>query len=618
MAASSNTLGIGKTVKGFFAKSDDGIIAYKSTKTKIAVTVVERGQLESAKSQDVFSQVEGNPQIIQLTPEGTLVNKGDLVCELDSAALQDSLTTQKIATRKAEAEHKQALLTLEVAKISVQEYEKGTYPSDIQTADGELALANSDLARAKDRKDWADRMLKQQLLSESQHLADVFALQKAEFTLKQATTKRMVLEKYTRDKELTELNANVEKAKSDTLAKEQTYALEKSKEDKLVTQIVKCKLVAPTDGLVVYANDQNNFRGGQQGPMIELGSTVRERQKIFSIPDITHMRVNVKVHESMIDNVKRDLPGKIKVESFADKELHGKVTNVNTMPDATNMFSSGINVYTTHVSIEESLSGLRPGMSAEVTILVTQIDDVVAVPVQAILQFKGKDHVFVLTPNGAVKRPVMVGLTNDKLIEIKKGLEPGENVALNPGALMSEDEKREAFAVSVRPTATQAWSGSDVVQTKDGPVAKGKGEAGDAAKSKGDPSKGDPSKGDPSKGAAGKGGFGKGAGGKGAAGKGGRGGGMMTPEAREAFMKLSPEEQRQQLIDRGMPEDRVDQILERMKSGGGGGGGGGFGGPGGGGGGFGGPGGGGPGGGGGRRGGAGGPGGGGPGGGSDQ
>jgi multidrug efflux pump subunit AcrA (membrane-fusion protein) len=591
MAASSSGLGLAKQVKGLFASAETGIISYTAIKTSIAVVVTERGQLESASSKDVFSKVEGTPQIIFIEPEGSTVKKDQLVVELDSAALQDNLTTQKIATRKAEAEYKQAKLTLEVSQISVQEYEKGTYPSDIQTADGELALAKSDLERAKDRKEWADRMLLQKLLSESQHLADVFALQKAEFTLKQATTKREVLEKYTYNKEMTELKANVKKAESDTLAKEQTYELEKSKEDKLVTQIKNCKLYAPIDGLVVYANEQNQFRGGQQGPQIELGASIRERQKIFSIPDITRMRVNAKVHESMIDQVRPDLPAKVKVESFADRDLHGSVQKVNTMPDATNMFSSGINVYTTFVSIDDALAGLRPGMTAEVSILVTQKDDIIAVPVQAIIQFKSKDHVYVMTPTGPSKRAVTLGLTNDKLIEVVRGVDVGESVALNPSALMTEDEKREAFAVTVRP-AGQNWTNAEGAQAKEipgspGPITPaGKGAPqkgmGPAAKG-GDAAKGDAAKGGMSKGAMGKGGMGKGGMGKGGMGKG-------------AF---DPEMARQKMRERGMSEEEIDARLEQFKNGGGfGGGGGGFGG--------------------GRRGQGGGPGGGGPGGGGDQ
>ena len=55
-------------------------------------------------------------------------------------------------------------------------------------------------------------------------------MQKAKFALEQAQTKKDVLEKYTKEKTIKELQAEVEKAKSDELAKKATYELEKSKE----------------------------------------------------------------------------------------------------------------------------------------------------------------------------------------------------------------------------------------------------------------------------------------------------------------------------------------------------------------------------------------------------
>src|SRR5262249_21095931 len=71
---------------------------------------------------DVYCRVEGSVQIIFVLPEGKRVRKDELICELDSAVLWDALTTQKIASRRAEAEMKQARLTVEVYQISVKEY----------------------------------------------------------------------------------------------------------------------------------------------------------------------------------------------------------------------------------------------------------------------------------------------------------------------------------------------------------------------------------------------------------------------------------------------------------------------------------------------------------------
>ena len=141
-----------------------------------------------------------------------------------------------------------------------------------------------------------------------------------------------VLQRFTKEKQVTELEANIKKAESDEFAKKQTYQLEKNKEEKIAKQIVKCKLYAPGDGLIVYANDANQMRGANQA-QIEEGASVRERQKIFSLPDIQNMRVNTKVHESMVDRVQKGLPARIKVDALPNLNLSGTVQVVQPLPD---------------------------------------------------------------------------------------------------------------------------------------------------------------------------------------------------------------------------------------------------------------------------------------------
>jgi hypothetical protein len=51
-------------------------------------------------------------------------------------------------------------------------------------------------------------------------------------------------------------------------------------------------------------------------------------------------------------------------------------------------------------------------------------------------------EVYLLTPQGPKRQEVLVGLTNDKLVEIKTGLKDGDQVILNPQAVKAEDESR--------------------------------------------------------------------------------------------------------------------------------------------------------------------------------
>jgi len=472
--------GVGKARLGnLFASPSVDVITYPVRFANLPVVVSERGSLESSKNEDAYCQVEGQTTIIMIVSEGTRVTKGQLVCELDSSALKDALTNQVIATKGADAAYQNARLTREVAEIAVQEYEEGVYKQNLESCKIDIALAESDLKRAEDRLEWSDRMYKKGYVSLGQNMSERLALQRGKFALEEAQTKLNVLEKFTRNKTVKEFKSEVEKARSDELAKQSTWKLEQTKEEKLTRQIKNCKIIAPNDGLVVYANDPNRF-GGSSQPQIEEGATVRERQKIFSLPDITKMRVNTKVHESMIDRIKPGLVARIKVDAFAEETLSGVVEDIAPLPDPSSFFSSDVKVYTTHVAIEGGLSGLRPGMTAQVEILVIDVPNVLSVPVQAVLQFKGKDHLAVKTPTGFAWRDAVLGMSNDKLVEVKSGISNGELVALSPVLLMSETEKREAFGSS-QDASKKGWAEA---KSKVGTAPVAAALPGDAAKPK--------------------------------------------------------------------------------------------------------------------------------------
>ena len=561
--------GMSKPIRGLFKTTSLQIVHHTIKPGALPITVTEKGALESAKNDDVYCQVEGQTTIISIIPEGTRVTKGQLVCELDSAALRDQLNNQKITTQGAEAAYQQSKLTREVAEIAVREYEEGIFKQEWATINGEIKLAESDLARAEDRVSWSNRMFEKGYVSKAQKVSEELNYQKAQFSLEQAQSKLRVLEEYTKDKTIKELKSEVEKARSDELAKEQTLQIEREKEAKFEKQIANCKLYAPGDGLVVYANDPGRSFGNN-APQIEEGATVRERQKIFSLPDIGNMQVNAKIHESQLDKVEPGMRARIRVEAFADVELDGTVVDKAPLPDPTSFFSSDIKVYTTHIKIDKPLPGLRPGMNAEVVILVDRKEDVLSVPVQAILEYKGKAHIAYRTPDGYERKEVSLGATNDNFVEITEGAEPGMVVAMNPISLLSDDERRELFSAA---HAKKNWQGGE-----EGAEAPGEGVQAGPAGAPGGPGAGAP--GDAVK-AKGKG-KGKGKGG----GLGGAFAEKMKNIAPEdlAKMRSGTDEERVAILKKaGFTDAEMDQMRQmRQNAGGGGGGPGGPGGPGGG------------------------------------
>jgi multidrug efflux pump subunit AcrA (membrane-fusion protein) len=193
--------------------------------------------------------------------------------------------------------------------------------------------------------------------------------------------------------------------------------------------------------------------------MIEEGATVRERQIILWIVDLSvPMQVNTKVRESMVDRVTPGQKANITIDAFANSAMPGKVVEVFPLPDPVAMASWDRKVYTTKVQLDGSQNqkGLRLGMTASVEILINELNNVLAVPIQSVLQLHGKHQVAVRKADGTFeRRPVALGDANDRLVEVKQGLRAGEFVALNPADLLSEQERREYQPPPGQPRSNQ-------------------------------------------------------------------------------------------------------------------------------------------------------------------
>jgi RND family efflux transporter MFP subunit len=434
-------------------RSDDGSGAAVAVQPgKFSITVAARGIVEATESQSVVSQVEGRTTLISIVPDSTLVKKGQLVGQLDASALEDRLRDQRIAAIEAEAVYQKARRDREVAELAVIAYVEGSYKQERETVLGDIAAARSAIAKAEVRLERTRRASQRlhDILSEKgakataaeivagldvEDRVDVAeqALEREKRTLERAETTRQVLEKYTRDKTVKQLQGEAEQAKSDELARQQAWKLEKDKEARLETQISNCKLLAPSDGIVEYATKPER---------IEEGLAVRERQKIFSVHNIRGpMRVNAKVPEAWVDKVRPGYRVRIKVDAFADEVLTGTVQDVAPLPDANSGSRAGIKVYSTRVTIDKGPRGLRPGMSAGADILVAELENVLTVPLGALLPFAGKYHVVVQRPDGGFDwRPVTLGTGNDERIEVKQGLQNGDLVIQDPRSLMREEQ----------------------------------------------------------------------------------------------------------------------------------------------------------------------------------
>ena len=82
-------------------------------------------------------------------------------------------------------------------------------------------------------------------------------------------------------------------------------------------------------------------------------------------------------------------------------------------------------------------------MTAAVEILVANLKNVLSVPVQAVVEKGNKFSCWINTSSGPQRRPVVLGLSNNTRIEIKDGLDEGDEVLLNPRATIEEAREEE-------------------------------------------------------------------------------------------------------------------------------------------------------------------------------
>ena len=120
--------------------------------------------------------------------------------------------------------------------------------------------------------------------------------------------------------------------------------------------------------------------------------------------------------------------------------------------------SSDTKVYATIITIDEEVQQLKPGMTAVVDIHVDHLRDIVAVPIQAILQVKDETWCYVHSQGVSERRFVDLGRTNDKFVEIKSGLRVGERVVLNPNAITDLDSSGDDANQEIQTNSTELAS----------------------------------------------------------------------------------------------------------------------------------------------------------------
>jgi len=447
-------------------ETDRAIEGARVRRGPLSITVLERGNLKAADSVTLRNDVEGRTTILWLIEEGTQVEPGDLVCELDTSELVDRRVQQEIRVQDAEAarvkaEQNHAIQVsqnesdianaeqdLEFAELELEKYLEGDLPQQLQSLDEDILLADEELTRANQDLIWSERLAEKGFLEQAQLDADRLAKTRAEVTLAQSRRAKELYESYEvpkRKKELTaavaekkrELERVVLQAKArladydaDLRKTKATLDVERAELDKILSQIEKSRLHAPVAGMIVYARDRGS-RWGDDEPMQE-GTEVRERQDIVTIPSSDGYVAETSLHESVLEKVEVGMDCRVTVDALGET-FPGEVTFKAVLPDQQSWFANpDLRVYRSEVRLLARDPRLRPGMSCSIEILVEEIEDTLSIPVQAVFLDAGEPVCFVSEDGQVERRPVAVGPNNGKWVAIESGLFEGERVLLAP------------------------------------------------------------------------------------------------------------------------------------------------------------------------------------------
>ncbi len=186
----------------------------------------------------------GSTRIVTILPEGTLVHKGDVVCQLDSSAFEDELKAQLIRFAQSQAWVQQAQAIFEVNEITLREYRDGIYPQDLQLIRQYIQTCQIEKDRATRNLEWSRDMAKKGFRTQAQLTADRLADEQTGIALSEAKGMLVRLENFTGPKHIKSLEAKLQAIRSDKSSQEKSFALESERLARLQKNIKNCTLRA--------------------------------------------------------------------------------------------------------------------------------------------------------------------------------------------------------------------------------------------------------------------------------------------------------------------------------------------------------------------------------------
>lgn len=378
----------------FGASTDENApITTQVIKGQFLDEVIISGEAQSTSSKQIMGPTGARRyQIYQLKiqdliPEGTVVKKGDYVGKLDPSEINAKILDAQLNLENAQSKYIQeqldTTLTLKQERNTIKdlqfkieedklELERSIYepPATIRSLEISVEKTNRDLREKK-----------------------------ADYSIK----KRQA------DAKMIQVGTEVSKIKKqiDALTKLQDQFTIRSHDD----------------GMVTYIKDWN-------GSKIKVGASISTwNPAVASLPDLTKMESKTYSNEVDVRKIKKGLSVKVGFDAFPDIELNGVVTDVANVGE--NKKGSDIKLFQVLIKLNDTNENIRPGMTTSNRILTHTEDDVLMIPLEAVFTQDSITFSYVKSGYSIQKKQIELGLSNNEVVIIKKGLEENETVYLN-------------------------------------------------------------------------------------------------------------------------------------------------------------------------------------------
>jgi hypothetical protein len=178
---------------------------------------------------------------------------------------------------------------------------------------------------------------------------------------------------------------------------------------------------APSPGMVIYKREWS-------GTKRKVGSTINPFDRVVAtLPDLTSMLSKTYINEIDVSKIRTGQNVSITIDAFPKKSYNGTVSFVANVGEK--MLNTDDKVFEIQIKVAGSDPELRPSMTTGNKIIVSSVKNAVYIPIECVQA--GIDSIpYVFTKKG-IKQIVLLGESNEKYVQIEKGLEEGTLLYLN-------------------------------------------------------------------------------------------------------------------------------------------------------------------------------------------